>query len=232
MKLCVLPARGGSKRIPGKNIKLFFGKPIIAYSIEAAINTSLFDEIIVSTDDEEVAEIARQYGAKVPFMRPAQLANDFTGTAAVIRHAVEWFQEHGQQVDQVCCIYPTAPFLKTEYIQRGYDQLNEAQSDFAVSVTPYPYPIQRAVFVTDQGRLEMRQPEFMNTRSQDLPVAFHDAAQFYWGQAQAWLQGKPLFTNGTVPVELPRHMVCDIDTPDDWVYAEMMAKAIQMPSSQ
>ena len=232
MKLCVIPARGGSKRIFRKNIKLFLGKPIIAYSIEAAIDSALFDEIIVSTEDEEIAEISRQYGAKVPFMRPAQLADDFSPTNAVIRHAIEWFQKHEKKFNEVCCTYPTAPFLTSEYIQRGYEKLNEAQSDFAVSVTAYPYPIQRAVFATNLGRLEMGQPEFMNTRSQDLPVAFHDAAQFYWGQAQAWLQGKALFTHGTVPVELPRHMVCDIDTPDDWVCAEMMAKALQMPSSQ
>ena len=135
MKVCVIPARGGSKRILRKNIKIFLGKPIIAYSIEAAINTGLFDEIIVSTDDEEVAKIARQFGANVPFMRPAQLANDFIGTAAVIRHAIQWFQEHGQQVDQVCCIYPTAPFLKAEYIQQGYDELVKAISLYTSQFT-------------------------------------------------------------------------------------------------
>jgi pseudaminic acid cytidylyltransferase len=232
MNLCVIPARGGSKRIPRKNIKMFLGKPIIAYSIEAAINSSLFEEIIVSTDDEEIAEIARRFGANVPFVRPEKLANDFTGTAPVIQHAIQWFQEKKQSFDQVCCIYPTAPFLKPDYIRQGYDQLIEVHANFSISVTTYPYPVQRAVFITEQGRLEMGQPEFMNTRTQDLPEAFHDAAQFYWGQAQAWLKETALFTSGTVPVALPRHLVCDIDTPDDWAYAEILANALQMSSSQ
>jgi N-acylneuraminate cytidylyltransferase len=227
MRLAVIPARGGSKRIPRKNIKEFCGKPMIAWSIEAAIRSGCFDQVVVSTDDAEIADVARQYGASVPFMRPAELSDDYTGTLPVIRHAIEWFNGQGQTVEQVCCLYATAPFVRVEDIQRGLQILEETGSDYAFSVTSYAFPIQRAIRLTEQGRVEMFSPEHFNTRSQDLEEAYHDAGQFYWGRASAWLQGKMIFSPDSAPVLLPRHRVQDIDTPDDWLRAEWMCKAMQ-----
>lgn len=227
MRLAVIPARGGSKRIPRKNIKLFCGKPMIGWSIEAAQQSGCFDQIIVSTDDVEIAEVARQLGAGVPFMRSAELSDDHTGTIPVIRHAVEWFNAQGWTVEQVCCLYATAPFVRVEDIQRGLNILDETGSDYAFSVTSYPFPIQRAIRITEQGRVEMFNSEHFNTRSQDLEEAYHDAGQFYWGRASAWLQGKMIFSPDSAPVLLPRHRVQDIDTPEDWLRAEWMFKAMQ-----
>ena len=227
MRLAVIPARGGSKRIPRKNIKPFCGKPMIVWSIEAALQSGCFDQVIVSTDDAEINDVARQYGAAVPFMRPAELSDDHTGTLPVIRHAIEWFNGQGQAIEQVCCLYATAPFVRSEDIQRGLQILNETGSDYAFSVTSYAFPIQRAIHITDQGRVEMFNPEHFNTRSQDLDEAYHDAGQFYWGRASAWLQGKMIFSPDSAPVLLPRHRVQDIDTPEDWLRAEWMFKAMQ-----
>jgi N-acylneuraminate cytidylyltransferase len=227
MRLAVIPARGGSKRIPRKNIKEFCGKPMIAWSIEAAIRSGCFDQVVVSTDDAEIADVARQYGASVPFMRPAELSDDYTGTLPVIRHAIEWFNGQGQTVEQVCCLYATAPFVCVEDIQRGLQILEETGSDYAFSVTSYAFPIQRAIRITERGRIAMFNPEHFNTRSQDLEEAYHDAGQFYWGRASAWLQGKMIFSPDSAPVLLPRHRVQDIDTPDDWLRAEWMCKAMQ-----
>lgn len=227
MKLAIIPARGGSKRIPRKNIKLFCAKPMIAWSIEAALQSGCFDQVIVSTDDQEIAEVARQYGATVPFMRPAELSDDHTGTVPVIQHAIEWVNAQGQPVEQACCLYATAPFVSAEDINRGLDILDATQSDYAFSVTSYAFPIQRAIRLNDEGRVQMFNPEHFNTRSQDLEEAFHDAGQFYWGTADAWLQGRMIFGTGSVPVPLPRHRVQDIDTPEDWVRAEWLFKAMQ-----
>ena len=227
MKLAIIPARGGSKRIPRKNIKLFCAKPMIAWSIEAALQSGCFDQVIVSTDDHEIAEVARQYGATVPFMRPAELSDDHTGTVPVIQHAIEWVNAQGQSVEQACCLYATAPFVSAEDINRGLDILNATQSDYAFSVTSYAFPIQRAIRLNDEGRVQMFNPEYFNIRSQDLEEAFHDAGQFYWGTADAWLQGRMIFGTGSVPVPLPRHRVQDIDTPEDWVRAEWLFKAMQ-----
>ena len=227
MKLAIIPARGGSKRIARKNIKLFCAKPMIAWSIEAALQSGCFDQVIVSTDDQEIAEVARQYGATVPFMRPAELSDDHTGTVPVIQHAIEWVNAQGQSVEQACCLYATAPFVSAEDINRGLDILNATQSDYAFSVTSYAFPIQRAIRLNGEGRVQMFNPEHFNTRSQDLEEAFHDAGQFYWGTADAWLQGRMIFGTGSVPVPLPRHRVQDIDTPEDWVRAEWLFKAMQ-----
>jgi len=227
MKLAVIPARGGSKRIPRKNVKPFCGKPMIAWSIEAALQSACFDQVIVSTDDDEIAEVARQYGALVPFMRPAELSDDHIGTIPVIRHAIEWLQAQGQTPMQVCCLYATAPFVCVDDLRRGLVVLTDTGSDYAFSVTSYAFPIQRAIRITDAGRVEMLNPEYFNTRSQDLEEAWHDAGQFYWGRAEAWLTGKPIFSNEAVPVKLPRHRVQDIDTPEDWIRAEWMFKALQ-----
>lgn len=227
MKLAIIPARGGSKRIPRKNIKLFCEKPMIAWSIEAALQSGCFDQVIVSTDDEEIADVARRYGATVPFVRPAELSDDHTGTIPVIRHAIEWVNAQGQSVEQACCLYATAPFVSPEDIRRGFDTLLETGSDYAFSVTSYAFPIQRAIRLNAEGRVEMFNPEHFNTRSQDLEEAFHDAGQFYWGKADAWLQGRMIFSPASVPVALPRHRVQDIDTPEDWVRAEWLFKAMQ-----
>lgn len=228
MKLAVIPARGGSKRIPRKNIKLFCGKPIIAWSIEAALQSGCFDHVVVSTDDAEIAEVARQCGAQVPFMRPDELSDDRTGTIPVVRHAIGFFSEHEQELDQVCCIYATAPFVRATDLQHGFNTLINAGSDYAFSVTSYPFPIQRAIRITKQGRVEMFNPEYFNTRSQDLEEAFHDAGQFYWGQANAWLAGDPIFGPTSSVVKLPRFRVQDIDTPEDWLMAEYLFHAINL----
>jgi N-acylneuraminate cytidylyltransferase len=222
VKIAVIPARGGSKRIPRKNIREFCGKPMIAWSIEAARKSDCFRHIVVSTDDSEIAEIAKQWGAEVPFMRPAALSDDHTGTLPVIRHATEWFIQQGEPAEQVCCIYATAPFISPEDIRRGLEILTVTCSDYAFSVTSYPFPIQRAIRITSQGRVEMFNPAQFNRRSQDLEEAFHDAGQFYWGRASAWLAEKTIFSPDASPVLLPRHQVQDIDTMEDWLRAELM----------
>lgn len=227
MRLAVIPARGGSKRIPSKNIKSFCGLPIIAWSIRAAIHSRCYDRIIVSTDDEEIAKVAKEYGADVPFKRPANLADDYTGTIPVIAHAIDWQNQHGPAATQVCCIYATAPFVRPADLQRGLQALQSTDANYAFSVTSYAFPIQRAVRITAEQRLEMFQPEHFNTRSQDLEEAWHDAGQFYWGEASAWLTQKPLFSSDSVPVPLERYRVQDIDTPEDWHRAELMFIALQ-----
>jgi N-acylneuraminate cytidylyltransferase len=227
MRLAVIPARGGSKRIPRKNIKPFCGKPIIAWSIEAALESGCFDQVIVSTDDAEIAGVARQWGGAVPFMRPAELADDHTGTIPVIRHAIEWLNRQGQGIEQACCVYATAPFVSAEDLRHGLDVLQGNDCDYAFSVTSYAFPIQRAIRINDAGRVEMFNSEHFHTRSQDLEEAFHDAGQFYWGRAEAWLQERVLFDSRSLPVLLPRHHVQDIDTLEDWARAEWLYRAMQ-----
>lgn len=227
MRLAVIPARGGSKRIPRKNVRVFCGKPMIAWSIETARQSGCFDEVVVSTDDHEITEVAKQYGASVPFMRPASLADDFTGTAPVVRHATEWFQQRGISPSEVCCVYATSPFLQVDDLRRGLDLLLANNCSYAFSVTSYPFPIQRAIRLTEQGRVEMLHPKHFNTRSQDLEEAWHDAAQFYWGRTEAWVAERVIFSRESVPVILPRHRVQDIDTPEDWSTAEVMFKSMQ-----
>jgi pseudaminic acid cytidylyltransferase len=227
MRLAVIPARGGSKRIPHKNIKMFCGKPMIAWSIEAARQSGCFDEVVVSTDDYDIAKVAKQYGASAPFTRPASLADDFTGTTPVIRHATEWFQQRGFVPSEVCCVYATAPFLQANDLRRGLDLLLENNCRYAFSVTSYPFPIQRAIRITGQGRVEMLHPEQFNTRSQDLEEAWHDAAQFYWGRTDAWVAESVIFSHDSMPVFLPRYRVQDIDTPEDWSRAEIMFMSMQ-----
>ena len=227
MKLAVIPARGGSKRIPRKNVKLFGGKPMIAWSIEAAHRTGLFDRIVVSTDDEEIASIARKYGADVPFVRPANLSDDHTGTAPVIAHAIGWHLKHDFDPLEICCIYATAPFLRSEDIKLGHKTLDQSDADFAFSVTAYAFPIQRALKLREDDRIEMFDPSQFHTRSQDLPEAYHDAGQFYWGTRDAWLSGTPIFGPKSAPVLLPRYRVQDIDTPEDWEQAELMMEVLR-----
>ncbi|WP_439409354.1 pseudaminic acid cytidylyltransferase [Bradyrhizobium sp. DASA03076] len=226
MKIAVIPARGGSKRIPRKNIRPFCGRPIISYPIDAARESGLFDEIIVSTDDEEIAAVARQLGATTPFVRPKEISDDFTGTNAVVKHAVTWFTERGSEICHACCIYATAPLIQSRYLREGYDALIGSDAAFAFSVTSYAFPIQRAVRITTSGRVDSFYPEHRLTRSQDLEPAYHDAGQFYWGTAAAFLDNVPLFSEQSIGIVLPRMYVQDIDTLEDWEQAEYMFRAI------
>lgn len=225
--VAVIPARGGSKRIPRKNIREFSGKPIVAYSIDAAIKSGLFDRVIVSTDDEEIAEVSIKLGAEIPFMRPAELADDFTGTNAVTRQAIQWLNEHDAKVDFACCIYATAPFIQVRYLQEGHQKLLASGKSFVFSVTSFPFPIQRAIWINDAGEVMAFHPENYYVRSQDLQEAYHDAGQFYWGTADAFLKDEIPFSPVSLPVVLPRHLVQDIDTPEDWVRAEYMYRVLQ-----
>ena len=226
--VAIIPARGGSKRILDKNIKLFVGQPIISYSIKAAQAVDLFDRIIVSTDSEEIAEVAKTCGAEVPFIRPAELADDFTGTVPVLIHALNWLSEHDSAVDYFCCIYPTAPFIQPEHIIEGFNLLKIRNATTAFSVTTFSYPIFRALKIGEDDRVEMFWPEHENSRSNDLPEAYHDAGQFYWGNTKRFLTEKKLFSSDSVPVILPRYLVQDIDTLEDWETAEKMYSALQL----
>lgn len=226
MRIAVIPARGGSKRIPRKNIKEFCGQPMIAYSIKAALASGLFDRVVVSTDDDEIAAAALAYGAEVPFRRPSQLANDHTATIPVIAHAIKALGADG--ADAVCCLYATAPFVRAEDVRRAYDALIAHDKQYAFPVTSFPFPIFRAVKRDEEGNVEMFWPEHFATRSQDLPEAYHDAGQFYWGRPGAWLAGTPIFSAAATTIVLPRHLVQDIDTPEDWERAEYMHKALGM----
>lgn len=222
MKIAVIPARGGSNRIPRKNIKPFCGKPMIAWSIEAARECGLFDRIIVSTDDAEIAEVAKQWGAEAPFVRPPELSNDFAGTTEVIAHATQWALNDGLKPDAVCCIYATAPLIQAEDLKKGLSALESGNWDYAFSVTEFSAPIFRAFKRTADGGIEMFFPEHFATRSQDLPSAFYDAGQFYWGRPEAWINGKKIFSQASASVVIPRSRSQDIDTPEDWEFAELL----------
>lgn len=199
---------------------------MIAWSIGAAIESGCFDRLIVSTDDEEIAEISRRWGAEVPFLRPAELADDYATTSDVIRHAIDWSTQHDRMPERACCVYATAPFLRPDDVARGLELLEERGADFAFSATSYAFPVQRAIRLTPEGRVDMLMPEHLNTRSQDLDELYHDAGQFYWGRSEAWLSGKPLFSPVATAIILPRYRVQDIDTPDDWLHAELMFQAL------
>lgn len=222
--VAIIPARGGSKRIPRKNLKPFDGVPMIVRSIRTALDCGLFDQVVVSTDDEEIADVARAHGALVPFVRPVELADDFTGTAAVIVHALNQLPTF----DYVCCIYATAPLLQARYLRQGHELLvQHPDKSFAFSVAGFGFPVQRALTLDEQGALTSLYPEFRNTRSQDLPEAYQDAGQFYWGRREAWLRGDVLFSPASLPVILPRHLVQDIDTLEDWTRAEYLYAALK-----
>jgi len=227
VKIAVIPARGGSKRIPRKNVKLFCGKPMIAWSIEAALQSGCFDEVIVSTDDDEIRQAALRFGATVPFMRPAALADDYTTTIHVMQHAARWYLDRGTDATYLCCLYATAPFVTAEDLAHGFDVLVREQCDYVFSVTRYDFPIQRALKIRQDNRVEMFNTDFFNIRSQDLEEAYHDAGQFYWGRTRAWLDGEILFSTNALPILLPRHRVQDIDTQEDWLRAEWLFKALR-----
>jgi pseudaminic acid cytidylyltransferase len=227
MRIAVIPARGGSKRIPRKNIKLFNGKPMIAWSIEAAKSSGLFEHIIVSTDDEEIAEVSKQWGAEVPFIRPKELSNDHSGTTEVIAHATQWALVQGWSVSAVCCILATAPFILVDDIKRGLDLLQEEGWAYTIAVTNFAAPIFRSFYEHSDGGVEMFFPEFYLTRSQDLTEAWHDAAQFYWGKPNAWVEQKPGLGRHSGLVKIPRWRVQDIDNDEDWKRAELLGKLIK-----
>jgi N-acylneuraminate cytidylyltransferase len=223
--VCIIPARGGSKRIPKKNIKYFHNKPMIAYSIEVAKNSKLFDKIIVSTDDEEIAKIAREYGAETPFMRPKELSDDFTGTGAVVNHAIKFLKDNKEDIKYICTIYATAPLLQQEYLVEGFERLKDSDAHMAFAATSMPFPIQRTFKLTKNNRCEMFTPEYFSSRSQDLEEAYQDAGQFFWKN----LDIKPTdiaFGKDSIPIIIPRYLVQDIDTLEDWERAEIMYEVI------
>lgn len=222
MKVAIIPARGGSKRIPRKNIKEFHGKPMIAYSIEAAQESGCFDRIIVSTDDQEIADVAIEYGAEVPFIRPANIADDYATTMDVIQHSISWCESQNIAVDLLCCIYATAPFILPNDLLAGLEAVSVPGVEYAFSATSFAFPIQRAISLSEDGFVHMFQPEHFNTRSQDLEDAFHDAGQFYWGKVSAFKQGKPFFSHSSKAILLPRKRVQDVDTSEDWDLAEAL----------
>lgn len=227
MRVAIIPARAGSKRIPRKNIKAFSGRPMIAWSILAAQKSGCFDQILVSTDDDEIAGVAKEYGADVPFRRPIALADDQTPTVPVIAHAVQWLADHGASPEEVCCLYATAPFVQAGDLQRGLEALRNSDAAYAFPVTSFPFPIQRAVRLRGDNRVEMFYPEHSQTRSQDLPEAYHDAGQFYWGHARAWLKGLPVIGPDSTSIILPRYRVQDIDTTEDWDRAERLFQVLE-----
>lgn len=226
MKLCVIPARSGSKRITKKNIKNFCGKPIIGWSIELALASKCFDKIIVSTDDEEIANLAKSYGAEVPFLRPKILSGDYTETVNVISHAVKWQTENHVKPDYVCCIYATAPFIQLSDLNKGIEILKSSKCEYVFSATNYIYPIQRSFKINENKKLEMFFPKYLNFRSQDLEKSFHDAGQFYWGLTNSWLENKPIINENSIPILIPQDRVLDIDTIEDWQMAEKMFRII------
>ncbi len=224
MIVAIIPARGGSKRIPKKNIKEFCGKPLIAYSIETALNSKLFDKVIVSTDSNEIAKVAIEYGAEVQ-MRPDELSDDFTGTFDVINFVVATLEkEINEKVEYSCTIYATAPFLQESYLKEGYEKLKNSDACRSFSVTTMPFPIQRT-FKVINGRCEMFTPYFFDKRSQDLEEAYQDAGQFYWEKRRI-KSDELFFGKDSIPIVLPRHLVQDIDTMEDFIRAEYMFKAL------
>ena len=220
--LAIIPARGGSKRIPKKNIKEFCGKPMIGWPLSVLNDGDIVDEIIVSTDSEEIAKVAKNLGAKIPFMRPSELADDFTGTAAVVKHAVEWYLENIGSVEYVLTVYPTAVFLSHKDIEAAFNMLQAPDLEIVFSGTEYPFPIQRAVYLDEQQRVTLFQPEHYSSRSQDLVKAYHDAGQFYFAKLSAVLNNISAFSKASRMLVLPRHRVVDIDTMEDFEVAEWL----------
>ena len=227
MKVAMIPARAGSKRIPKKNIKNFRGKPIIAWSINAAIESKCFDEVLVSTDSKEIASIAKDYGAKVPFLRPKNLSDDFTTTLEVVMHCLSWLESKNLKAEQFCCLYATAPFVKSEDFKNAFKLLNKKKGDkFIYSATNFPSPIQRAIKIDDNGISSMFFPEFFKYRSQDLENSYHDTGQFYLASPKIWKTKKNHFEGG-LPIVIPNWRVQDIDTNEDWVKAELLHQIVE-----
>jgi pseudaminic acid cytidylyltransferase len=231
MRLAVIPARGGSKRIPRKNIRAFAGQPMIAYAIRAARESAVFDHVVVSTDDAEIAEVALTHGAEVPFTRPKELADDYTPTVPVIAHAIRACRELGWQVDETCCIYPGVPLIQAADITEALNLLQVyGGAGYTFPVAPFPSAIQRALRLSADGTVAPFNPQYVNTRTQDLEPAYHDAGQFYWAAAVTWLAGLPIHANGRAIV-LPEWRVVDIDTAADWERAEALYRALAISTT-
>lgn len=219
--IAIIPARAGSKRIPGKNIKLFAGRPMIEYPIRTALESGLFNRVIVSTENDQIAEVAMRAGAEVPFRRPADLADDMTHTGEVLVHALRALSEDVELPEIFCCIYPTSPFLEIKYLQLGHSLLKDSGADTVIPVTTFSSPILRALRINN-GLLESIWPEYYLSRSQDLEESYHDVGQFYWLKTTSFLEGKSLVTTKSIPLVIPRGIVIDIDTPEDWAVAEQI----------
>ena len=217
--ICIIPARGGSKRIVGKNIKDFLGKPLIAYSIEAALNSKVFSDVIVSTDDEAIANVAREFGASVPFFREASLSDDYATSTDVIKDAI---RRTNSSFSDVCCLYATAPLITAEILKEAADEFKKDECEFLFSATAFDFPIQRAIKLDENDRVSMFYPQFEKTRSQDLEPAFHDAGAFYFGKKEAWLECSAIFAPHSKAYLLPRNLVCDIDTLEDFEFAKKL----------
>lgn len=217
--ICIIPARGGSKRIPGKNIKDFLGKPLIAYSIESALNSKVFSDVIVSTDDEAIANVAMEFGASVPFFREASLSDDYATSTDVIKDAI---RRANSSFSDVCCLYATAPLITAEILKEAADEFKKDECEFLFSATAFDFPIQRAIKLDENARVSMFYPQFEKTRSQDLESAFHDAGAFYFGKKEAWLECSAIFAPHSKAYLLPRNLVCDIDTLEDFEFAKKL----------
>ena len=227
MNICVIPARGGSKRIPRKNIKSFCGQPMIAYSIVSALESKIFDHIIVSTDDDEIAEVSLKYGASVPFIRPENLSDDYTTTTDVIAHALSWVQKNIGNVEFVCALYATAPFTTSKDLLSAYEEISKNKDCHVVfPIVEFDFPIQRAIKLADDGSVKMFQPKHLLKRSQDLEKAYHDAGQFYWMKSEFIGSNTPIFSDIARTIKIPHYRVQDIDTNDDWIRAEFIFKAM------
>lgn len=231
MNICIIPARGGSKRIPRKNVRQFVDRPLIAYSIEAAQKSGLFQRVIVSTEDKDIADVACQYGADVPFIRPSELAGDYSSTFDVMAHATQWVREHHRGCRFICCLYATAPFVHERYLRLGLERLrSDPNANYAYSITEYGFPAQRSVRFSADGYVVPWLPENMAKRSQDLESLYHDAGQFYWGRITAFAEQTNFFGEASVGVVLPRYRVVDIDTEEDWTMAEVQFQVLQQMS--
>ncbi|PTY36778.1 pseudaminic acid cytidylyltransferase [Saccharospirillum sp. MSK14-1] len=231
MTVAVIPARGGSKRIPRKNIRLFHGRPMIEWSIEAARQAGCFERILVSTDDPDIATVARQAGAETPFVRPPELADDHATTLDVMQHAADWLVTNHGPSTHLCCIYATAPFITTEALLEGHRRVQNNDWDYAFAAVRFDYPIQRALRQLPDGGVAFVQPEMAAVRSQDLEPRYHDAGQFYWGQLNAFRERQPILGPRSWPVVLDSRDAQDIDTEDDWLMAESLF-ALRRPSEQ
>jgi N-acylneuraminate cytidylyltransferase len=224
MNIAIIPARGGSKRIPRKNIKLFHGLPVIAYAIKTAKECGIFTEVFVSTDDNEIAEIAHTFGAIVPWMRPKELSDDFATTVNVMQDAVKKLDANLHNLENACCIYPTTPLLRPRFLLEGLTMLKSGNWDYVITASAVSAPPERFFSLGENNEIKMRFPEHEITRTQDFLPTYHDAGQFYWGKKSAWESGLPLFTSASTILEIPRETVVDLDTPEDWHYAESLFK--------
>ena len=227
MNLAIIPARKGSKRIKNKNIKLFFGKPIIFWSIKAAKESKLFDKIIVSTDCKKIAKIANSFGADTPFIRPKKLSNDLVNVDKVIKHSILWFKSKNLFFDKVCCIYPTAPFMNKEIIKEGFKKINKSKKSFSFTLTSFPHPIERALIIKKDGSIKTKFRNNEKKRSQVFENLYHDIGQIYWGKSESFLKEKKIFSKNSEAIYIPRYLAHDINTHEEWKKAELVFKALR-----